>query len=835
VSEKARKMDLRSFLGGSRPRSLRFSEFIDAFMEDPMACLHTSSTLISEAIKSFGFEIVVRSGEPAVSYNVFKDPFSAGTNAVFGQEYCIKQIVDVIESVGKESSPQRGIVLVGPPASGKTNIIDLVSLALEEYSKHADIKLYSFYFRFENNGRVIEFRPKFRHNPILLFPTSLQRDGATTHPRQDFFEFVNRDRAGGERVVFPTFYQNATIDKRSLDIIEKVIQNPRNAGKTLYDILEDYVRVEEVQFSNAQANGIANIDDMRQLQVNVKPVNLGKDHRAVVNEHLPGAYLYQYEGAMVAANRGLLHIHDAFGGEEDRGGIEEAYKPLLMLLGSGKASIESTQTPVDTTVIATTNIEEMTRLEQQLTSSKLLDRIDEIPVNYLLDAHSEMDILKRDMSNIREKYDVDPNLLRIATYFSVLTRLLPPKKVPPLASWSEAKKAFYYSIAPEQKMVIYSAQPGDPMATIKKLPEWHPFRSELIRLGVDIHHLERYEHLIARRPDRITLESAGVFNVEQLKMVDDDFMRALWSEHYPYEGKNGISVRQLQNLMRDTMASSNGFRVHVGTFFSRLKKTLAEGPALHRWVPMEEKHRRDRKPIPRRAIGDQPLEEGEGDYGDFAGLVRVAQAIYHDLIRREITVATVNRDPQEIGLDLRKYVQHVLLLRAHENRAFAHIMVRRFTYFDPVTGVKVDEPDTKYMTSIERILAPSLIPEVFRRDIAERFLELNDSGELTLEEGKSLVSSRTDNFLALFGQEYQKLLSHRRTVGDVNPEQLRDALFQKRMKPEKYDTYEERVRRYADEILVNMQRRFSYSKESALDTILFALRKRIIDFEEIIS
>jgi hypothetical protein len=54
------------------------------------------------------------------------------------------------------------------------------------------------------------------------------------------------------------------------------------------------------------------------------------------------------------------------------------------------------------------------------------------------------------------------------------------------------------------------------MATIKELPEWHPFGSELIRLGVDIHHLERYEHLNARRPDRITLEQAGVFTPEQL-------------------------------------------------------------------------------------------------------------------------------------------------------------------------------------------------------------------------------------------------------------------------------------------------------------------------------
>ncbi len=97
-------MDLRSFLGGSKPRSLRFTEFVDAFTEDPLGCVRTSSTLISEAIQHFGFEIVVRSGEPAVSYNVFKDPFSAGTNAVFGQEYCIKQIVDVIESVGIQSA-----------------------------------------------------------------------------------------------------------------------------------------------------------------------------------------------------------------------------------------------------------------------------------------------------------------------------------------------------------------------------------------------------------------------------------------------------------------------------------------------------------------------------------------------------------------------------------------------------------------------------------------------------------------------------------------------------------------------------------------------------------
>ncbi len=111
--------------------------------------------------------------------------------------------------------------------------------------------------------------------------------------------------------------------------------------------------------------------------------------------------------------------------------------------------------------------------------------------------------------------------------------------MPPLASWSEQKKSLYYSITPEQKLFIYTAQPGDPVATIQKLPEWHPFRSELTRLDVDIDRLDRHESLIARQPDRITLEQSGVFSSDELKLIDDEFMRALWSEHYPYEGKNG--------------------------------------------------------------------------------------------------------------------------------------------------------------------------------------------------------------------------------------------------------------------------------------------------------
>ena len=40
---------------------------------------------------------------------------------------------------------------------------------------------------------------------------------------------------------------------------------------------------------------------------------------------------------------------------------------------------------------------------------------------------------------------------------------------------------------------------------------------------------------------------------------------------------------------------------------------------------------------------------------------------------------------------------------------------------------------------------------------------------------------------------------------------------------------------FAESVLDNMQGRFGYSADSALDTILFALRKRIVGFGDIIS
>ena len=40
-----------------------------------------------------------------------------------------------------------------------------------------------------------------------------------------------------EKIIFPSYYQTASLDKRNLDIIESLIQNPRNKELSLFETL----------------------------------------------------------------------------------------------------------------------------------------------------------------------------------------------------------------------------------------------------------------------------------------------------------------------------------------------------------------------------------------------------------------------------------------------------------------------------------------------------------------------------------------------------------------------------------------------------------------------
>jgi len=805
-------------------KTMKYSEFLEDFLAKPKKHLYTSTSIIAEAIKHFGYTIVIRSGEPVISYNAFKDPFTDGVNSIFGQEFSIDRITNVIEVSDKEAYPQRGIVLVGPPSSGKTNIVDMILKAIEEFSKIEKVKIYKFNFVFKTDDeekKAVTLTTTFNHNPILLLPVN---------ERNEFLAEV-QERLKKE---VPNFYKHSSLDKLTLDLIEDLSVSERNKNLSYLELLEEYIQVEELDFSIAQAKGIANIDDMTSLKARELQVSLNNNHLSVIEEHLPSRHFFKYTGSLVSANRGAIHIHDAF----NRQTSKEAYRPLLMLLGSGKIAVSDTQSPIDTSVFVTTNLEEMTALEEELTSGKLLDRIEKIPVNYLLDANAEMAILERDLTAVKESYDIDPNLLRIASYYSVLTRLFPTDidNASFVKKWTPAKAKFFEQITPEQKLFIYSCVANDPIKTIKELPVWHPFRNECVKLGVDLKDESTYENLIEKSKFAIPLEKSGVIKDSDLELIDDEFMRFLYKENYPEEGKYGMSVRQMQNVMRDTIASSDGYKVTVQQLVTKLDEIISDEKGIHYWLEDKTVASKPNSKKGARKIANIHLDEGEGDFGCYDGMLRVVVGIYHHIIKQEITICTVDRDPELIELDLRKYVQHCLLESAIGNNKFGKAMLEKHSYVDPDLGHKVDGPDYDFIKSMERVLNDGTGESRFRKGITDKYNNSTDEGKLRMKDS-SLIFSKNDGFQDCFITEYQKLLSHKVTNSSVSADLLVEAFYQKMNDVVKYENYKEEVKDLVEQIIGNMKEKYGYSEAVALETIVYAIdgENKVVDFKEIIN
>jgi len=844
----------------SSNKMISFGDFIDVFNEDPEKCMMTSHQLIHEAIKSFGFDLVVRRGEPAISYRLFEDPFAEGINAVYGQEHCIKLVCDVIESVGREAGPARGIVLVGPPSSGKTNIADLISYALEDYTKKKDVDIYSFFFSFPNaDGEEVYFRNSFNMNPAVILTTFLGDEGRSP------LEML-REIHAGEHINIPPYFHRASLDKVSLDIIEALIRNPKHSGMSLFEILDRYIKVERSTLSCAQAIGVSNIDNMALLKTNVR-TDIPKKLIDLVEEHAPGTRLKYYDGAIVSSNRGVLHIHDAFTCTGKDSVNEREYKPLLMLFGSGRVAVESTQTAIDNVVVLTTNLEEMEMLENHLTASKLLDRIEKVPVNYLLDFNSELKIIERDLKPLLANFDVDPSVLPLVAYFAILTRLLPPLEVPGWAEedWDDSKKEFYRNLTPEQKLFLYSFSFDDPVKATRKLPLFHPFRNEAKRVGIDPEDPESLRKHFKSTGSPIKLENTGVFCIEELRHVDESLIRALWSEHYPEEGKSGISVRQLQNIMRDTISASDGMCIFARDFIAQVVHVIEhEGSDYNHWLklPKEVKRMIKGQKVRARNIGVVSLSPGECGYCDYAEIPYLLKALWYMDIVRHVTIATVDRNPERIEADLRQYIQNCLLYMARQNSRFGHRLVGKFSFIDTKSGVEIDYPQIPFMTTIEKVLVSSadnlsgdLRAEIFNNDgmmkisgdtphfntwrenlrikTAERFLDLNKDKEITLDDGKNVMFSRNDGFIELFWAEYSSLLSNRRTDGKINPSELEKAFFVMKNEPED-ETISKPMLEFAKKIIDNMKDRFGYSRKMAIDTITFALSNDVFKFGDIV-
>ena len=308
-------------------------------------------------------------GEPI--YRLFEDD-------IFGLDDAVQRIVEYFKTAaeGSETS-KRILLLLGPPASGKSTIVALIKRALEDYTRTDEGAIYA-----------IAGCP-MQEEPLHLIPHSLR-----------------------------------PVLKRQYGIEIEGEMNPRNRYllKTKYSGKIADMPVERVVFSEHEAVGIGYYvatnpnGDSSLLVGSIDTDRLEGDRREVAGQ------AFRMDGEFNVANRGMIEFVEMF----------KADKHLLTtLLGLAQEQIIKMEKfgsiYAEEVIIGHSNEGDFNTFALDEHSEALKDRIIAIQVPYNLRVSEEVKIYDKVMERgTTADICISPLSLRVASTFAVLSRLEQP-------------------------------------------------------------------------------------------------------------------------------------------------------------------------------------------------------------------------------------------------------------------------------------------------------------------------------------------------------------------------------------------------------------------------
>lgn len=343
--------------------TITFEEFVDRVVENPDLA-RTSHRTVYDAI-------------------THQDVFGEGKNALYGSEAAIERYLDILKA-GAEGLEigKRIIMLVGPPGSGKSTLVNGTKKAMEQYSRTDDGALYA-----------IEGCP-MNESPLHLIPEDMRgmleqeygvkiEGDLCPHCALEYkdpddlkaipvsrFTLSEKDRRG-----IGTFKPS---DPKSQDITELV-------GSV------DYSKIGEIGSSS--------------------------DPRA-----------YRFDGELNIANRGVMEFVEM---------LKSDPKFLYTLLDLAQDRvIKSPRFPnisADEVIIAHTNLAEYYSYVRDPKNEAIVNRMVIVPVPYALRVDDERKIHEKLIGQSEQVRQADahinPHALEVASTFAVLSRLKDGKKV----------------------------------------------------------------------------------------------------------------------------------------------------------------------------------------------------------------------------------------------------------------------------------------------------------------------------------------------------------------------------------------------------------------------
>ena len=347
-----------------------FSQYLEMVVATP-ALSRLSHGLVYDAISSAGTEEDLN-GEPV--YGLFN-------GQIFGLESALLRIVGYFEASARRLEVRKRILLLlGPPASGKSSIIDIIKRGLEDYTRTEDGAVYT-----------IQGCP-MQEDPLHLIPSGLRARLARDHGLHIEGELCFHCRFLLER------------DYRG---------NPAE------------VPVTRVVFSESQARGIgyyvANNPRPPDPSVLVGSYNekkLDGDRQEVA------ARAFRLDGELNVANRGIMDFVEIF--KADR----RLLTTLLSLAQEQLIKMEKFGSVYgDEVIIGHSNEGDFNTFSQDESSEALKDRIIAIKIPYNLRVSEEVKILEKMLGQSTvQDVDIAPLTMPVVSTFAILSRLEAPSR-----------------------------------------------------------------------------------------------------------------------------------------------------------------------------------------------------------------------------------------------------------------------------------------------------------------------------------------------------------------------------------------------------------------------
>lgn len=533
--EHARAQTQETFV--ARQSVLGLPAFLEQVRATPRRYTRTAYTYLADALAYYG----PRSA-PERGYALFDLPFLDGQGRVWGQGAVEEEIVRILHAFAHGRRADKLILLVGPNGSAKSSLAAALAAGLEAYSATPEGALYRFNWifpderlkreeiGFSKNDRVVGDLASYAHlpenrvaariscplrdSPLLLLPREVRTDWfarlAAEHP-----DFLPREHAAA--------LLDGDLSPKNRQIFDALFTAYNGDLAQVWR----HVQVERYLLSARYKVGLASVEPQMSVDAHLQQLTVDRS-LAALPPVLQNLNLYEAQGALIAANHGLIEFADLLKRPL------EAFKYLLATCERGTLNLDIALFHLDLVLLGSVNDKYLDAFKQTPDFMSFKGRMELVRVPYLLDYHAEQAIYDSQLALARAPRPFCPHVVEMAALWLVLTRLARPDG----DGLSEEVAPLMERLSPLEKALAYA----DTQA-----PAW--------------------------------------MNTAQSKafLAERDALRRQAQHIGPYEGGFGASPREGKMLLQSLAERTGGPVIGFSALEEEIRR-LIQDPSVYEWL-----------------------------------------------------------------------------------------------------------------------------------------------------------------------------------------------------------------------------------------------------------